>query len=198
MSEYRPLSVGQKIKAITGTEFKEEMTISKITSEQVWVKAKDGKELGPFDRPLKKNAMTESKQDKLKRGNERYGTKMNGKKYTIPTGNAQLVYGIRGVAGETFTVDRQGTMVPPGHYRVVSKGSDHHSGAWGTFSELEVEAIDSGTKQNEKFEKGEQFFIKGSGGPKGKTTTAKGYKVKYAEQDEYPIGTPGWWVEVIE
>jgi hypothetical protein len=60
--------------------------------------------------------------------------------YSIPTGNAQLVYGIEGKEGEEFDVPREGTMLPPGTYRVVSHQADaEHSGPWGSFSNLTVE-----------------------------------------------------------
>jgi len=61
----------------------------------------------------------------------------------IPTGNAQLVYGIEGVDGEEFTVTRSGTMIPVGKYKVIGKPKydREHSGPWGTFSEITVQKI---------------------------------------------------------
>ena len=46
-----------------------------------------------------------------------------GKTYQIPTGNAQVVYGIKGTAGEKFAVTEDGTMLPRGKYEVVEKGA---------------------------------------------------------------------------
>jgi len=63
--------------------------------------------------------------------------------YTIPTGNAQLVYGIEGKEGEEFEVKEKGTMLPIGKYRVVGKPETdvEHSGFWGVFSDVVVERI---------------------------------------------------------
>ena len=83
---------------------------------------------------------SELKVDRLNRGRARYGSKDNGKTYVIPTENAQLVYGIQGAPGENFRVDRNGTMLPIGNYKVIGRGAQHHSGPWGSFSEIEVEA----------------------------------------------------------
>ena len=65
-----------------------------------------------------------------------------GQKATISTGNAQLVYGIKGKAGEEFKVTRDGTMVPVGKYKVLGVEADAaHSGPWGNFSYLVVQKI---------------------------------------------------------
>lgn len=62
------------------------------------------------------------------------------------------------------------------------------------------------SKVNEKYEVGDQIFKKDSdGGAKGKkgdtgkvTISGVTYRVKYAEKAEYPIGTPGWWLDVVD
>lgn len=54
--------VGMKVRQFSGVEFKQEMTVTKIQDGLVWVKAPDGKEIGPFEAPLeneKKNATRE-------------------------------------------------------------------------------------------------------------------------------------------
>jgi len=65
------------------------------------------------------------------------------KTFEIPTGNAQLVYSIDGIVGEEFEVDRGGTMLPIGKYKVVTKPKVdvEHSGPWGTYSTILVERI---------------------------------------------------------
>jgi len=75
-----------------------------------------------------------------------------GQEVEIPTGNAQLVYGIDGVDGEQFAVDREGTMLPIGTYVVVGdkKTDASHSGPWGNFSYLKVKKIDESKKEDYK------------------------------------------------
>lgn len=63
--------------------------------------------------------------------------------FSIPKGNAQLVYSIQGDPGEEFEVTRAGTMVPPGKYKVVETDVNKRTQPWGTFSEITVEKIGS-------------------------------------------------------
>ena len=63
-----------------------------------------------------------------------------GEQTTIPTGNAQLVYSIDGNPGDIFTVTREGTMVPPGRYKVIGSGNGRAVAGRG-FSDLTVERI---------------------------------------------------------
>ena len=67
-----------------------------------------------------------------------------GERAHIPTGNAQLVYGIDGECGEEFEVKRDGTMLPIGKYKVVSHPKDTgNSGPWGSFTDIEVERLNA-------------------------------------------------------
>ena len=50
---FADIKIGRKVTNIGGTEFKKPVTISRVDEENIWVKADDGKELGPFTRPLK-------------------------------------------------------------------------------------------------------------------------------------------------
>lgn len=74
---------------------------------------------------------------------ESWNDKQNAK-HVIPTGNAQVVYRIEGVPGETFEVTRDGTMLPKGKYVVVSKATPRMS----NWSELTVERVNSSEKKN--------------------------------------------------
>ena len=78
--------------------------------------------------------------------------------YSIPTGNAQLVYGIEGKSGEEFEVTKGGTMLPIGNYRVISDQvvDREHSGLLGAFSSIEVERIGS-KEESELIEDAEKF-----------------------------------------
>lgn len=77
-------------------------------------------------------------------GTAKWRNKMK-KQHSIPTGNAQLVYGINGITGEVFMVNREGTMLPKGCYQVVSKGKDLSFGR-SNYSTLLVEEIKEGDK----------------------------------------------------
>lgn len=59
----------------------------------------------------------------------------------IPTGNAQLVYGINGCIGEVFAVKREGTMLPKGSYRVVAVKVPNFVFGTKSFSTLVVEKV---------------------------------------------------------
>lgn len=68
----------------------------------------------------------------------------SGDKFSIPTGNSQLIFGIEGKAGEEFEADGKTLRLPKGRYRVVAKVDDEaHSGPWGSFSDLTVEKINA-------------------------------------------------------
>lgn len=76
---------------------------------------------------------------------ENYLKTMNvGEITKIPTGNAQLVYGIKGEIGELFSVTRDETMVPKGKYEVISSPEKNKgmSGPWGTFSDITIKKIE--------------------------------------------------------
>jgi len=60
-------------------------------------------------------------------------------RFIIPTGNAQLVYGIKGKAGETFEVNREGTMLPIGKYKVIEKAINEFSIVGKSFSDIEIQ-----------------------------------------------------------
>ena len=71
------------------------------------------------------------------------------KEYVIPTGNAQLVYGIKGVAGEQFEVKQEKTMLPMGKYEVVGK-ENSQSIVGKEFSELRVKAVASADESRKR------------------------------------------------
>jgi hypothetical protein len=61
-----------------------------------------------------------------------------------------------------------------------------------------IKQYEAGAKTNAPdYKVGEQFFIAGGKGPKGKQEERSGYTVEFLESDEYPQGTPGWWVKVL-
>lgn len=73
------------------------------------------------------------------------------------------------------------------------KGDDDNG--WYVYTNYEAKV------NEEKYEAGEEFFITKKAKPslkKGDILKHAGYKVKVKAEDEYPIGTPGHWVMVME